>query len=866
MYFIRSLLLRMSDRWPLCAKGHFVFLFSAVFSAAVPESSWARLGAEYQMQLGNPTSAVGDTNNHTYYLIQRSQYALDYNDTTHQANWVSWSYTTADSGSTSRQNSFRADTSLPSGFTQIGNASFDAGYDRGHMCPSGDRTASVADNDETFLMSNMIPQASRNNQLLWATFESYCRGLAAGESEILITCGPGNFGTASISNGMKVPGSIWKVVVVSPLGTALAPEKITTACRVIAINTPNTATVSTSWTDYITTVEEIEAETGFHFFSSLPAPVARYLRKVKDTGSGPNTPTAITSVNPISGLAGTTVIISGYNFGNSPVVKFNGVTATASVQGGGTQINAVVPASATTGTITVTSASNGADTSAEIFTVSSSPIPSPTLSTSLLTGFTSVSGTASASQSYTVSGSNLTSNVVVMAPTGYEVSLDNSTFGGSKTLVPSSGSLSGVRVYVRLSPSAATGVVSGTVVNSVGEATMQNLTVSGTVLPKSSGKVISLANWTYEASLPSNSGPYAPEVGTQTATAQARSVHIISPTGYSAVGNGSAKSSWADNWAVGDYYEFRISTLGLIDIHLGFDQTSSSTGPRDFKISYSINGGASFSDLSTYSVPESAGGVIGWNNSTVNPTSSLSFDLSSFLALNNQSSLILRLVCASSTSLSGGSLGGTGTSRMDNVLVSALSPDTTPPVISLNGANPETLAYGHNYVDPVTADDNSGSVATFAVTGRILNTVVGSYVLTYTATDGSGNVSTTTRTVDVVLNASNSASTDSDGNGMSDLLEYALGSSPTGNSLAILPAVQLVGENLQVAFRARTNDPNLTIQPVANSSLSPTGWSSSNVTKISAVPVLGQEGFETQIWATPVTGTDRKFLKVNITR
>jgi hypothetical protein len=157
-------------------------------------------------------------------------------------------------------------------------------------------------------------------------------------------------------------------------------------------------------------------------------------------------------------------------------------------------------------------------------------------------------------------------------------------------------------------------------------------------------------------------------------------------------------------------------------------------------------------------------------------------------------------------------------------------------------------------------------VPTFAVTGRILNTVVGSYVLTYTATDGSGNVSTTTRTVDVVLNASNSASTDSDGNGMSDLLEYALGGSPTGNSLAILPAVQLVGENLQVAFRARTNDPNLTIQPVSNSNLSPTGWSSSNVTKISAVPVLGQEGFETQIWATPVTGTDRKFLKVNITR
>ncbi|NBS84871.1 MAG: hypothetical protein EBS59_09320, partial [Verrucomicrobia bacterium] len=280
------------------------------------------------------------------------------------------------------------------------------------MCPSGDRTASVADNDETFLMSNMIPQASRNNQGLWGTFEGYCRGLASGGSEILITCGPGNFGSASISNGMKLPGSVWKVIVVSPPGTALAPDKVTTASRVIAINTPNAASVSTSWTDYITTVEEIEAETGFRFFSSLPTSVARYLRKVKDTGSGPNTPTVITAVSPTSGTAGTTVTISGYNFGSSPVVKFNGVTATASVQGGGTQINAIVPASASTGVITVTSTSNGTDTSAETFAVSSSPNPSLSLSSSSLTGFTSVSGTASASQSYTVSGSNLTSNVV----------------------------------------------------------------------------------------------------------------------------------------------------------------------------------------------------------------------------------------------------------------------------------------------------------------------------------------------------------------------------------------------------------------------------------------------------------------------
>jgi len=1277
------------------------------------------VGVDYQMQLGNPSAATADATNHEHYLIQRVRYALDYNDTTHQANWVSWSYTTADTGSTKRQDSFRADTSLPIGFLQIGSASFDTGYDRGHMCPSGDRTASVADNDETFLMSNMIPQASRNNQGLWATFEGYCRGLASGGSEILITCGPGNFGTATISNGMKLPGSVWKVVVVSPSGTALAPNKVTTACRVIAINTPNTASVSTSWTDYITTVEEIEAETGFQFFSSLPTSVARYLRKVRDTGSGPNTPTVISAISPTSGTAGSTVTISGYNFGSSPVVKFNGVTATASVQGGGTQINATVPASATTGLITVTSTSNGTDTSAETFSVSSSLTPSLTLSASSLTGFTSISGAVSASQrytvsgsnltsnvvvtaptgyevsldnstfassktlvpasgslsavavyvrlsasastgtisgtvsqvgggattqnltvsgtvsaltpvitlskssltgftsvsgavsvsqNYTVSGSNLTSNVVVTAPTGYEVSLDNSTFSGSKTLVPTSGSLSGVTVYVQLSASAATGVVSGTVVNAGGGVTTQNLTVSGnvekatptinvaptassivygqslsssiliggnasvagtftwvapnivpalgtstqsvifnptdtvnynavtssvsinvnvasatlsmanlsqtydgsaksvmvttvpaglaytiryngsasspvnsgsysvvatvsdpnysgsatatltvnkatpvittaptatsitygqslsdsilsggqatlgannvagafafttpstlpllgtswqsvtftpsdvsnynvagttvsvtvdpvpatmalskssltgftsvsgaasasqnytvsgsnltsnvvvtapagyevsldnstfsgsktlvptsgslsgvtvyvrlsasaatgalngtvthvgggattqnlavvgTVTPKNSGSV-SLAHWTFETSSPGNSGPYVPEAGIQTATAQARCVHASASTGYGSYqGNGSGKSFWANNWVVGDYFEFRISTLGISGIQLSFDQTSSGGGPRDFKIAYSINGGASFSDLRTYAVPVSSGAAIVWYPTPVNPASSLSFDLSSFGALNNQSSLILRLVCVSNTSLSGGSLSGTGSSRVDNVLVSASSTDSTPPVISLNGANPEALVYGQNYLDPATASDNSGSVPNFAVTGRILNTVLGSYVLTYTATDGSGNVSTATRTVNVVLNSSNSNSADSDANGLPDLVEYALGGNPTGNSNQILPSFAVEGNNLRLSFQARTNDPRLTIQPVAGSSLSSTGWSTAGVSKVSSVPVPGKDGFETQTWETPVTGANRKFLKIDITR
>ena len=481
MLFIRSFLLRTSDRRAVFRDGRFAFLFSLVLYVAGPQASWARVGMDYQMQLGNPSAASVDSNNHTHYLIQRAQYAMDYNDTTHQANWVSWSYTTADTGSTSRLDSYREDTSLPVGFTRIGSSTFGTGLDRGHMCPSGDRTASVADNDATFFMSNMIPQTSQNNQGLWATFETYCRTLASGGGEVLITCGPGDFGTTSISNGMKLPGSVWKVVVVAPSGAALAASKVTTASRVIAIKTPNTASVGSNWASYITTVEQIEEETGSKFFSSLPTPVARYLRKVKDTGYGPNTPTVITSVSPISGPAGTTVTISGYNFGNAPVVKFNGVNATASVQSGGTQITATVPVSATTGAISVASTSNGTDTSAENFTVGNLNSPSLTLSKSTLTGFSTIAGTASASQSYTVNGTGLTANVVVTAPAGCEVSLNNVTFAATQTLMPASGNLSAV-VYFRLSASAEVGSSTLTITNAGGGVTSQNVTVSGTVL------------------------------------------------------------------------------------------------------------------------------------------------------------------------------------------------------------------------------------------------------------------------------------------------------------------------------------------------------------------------------------------------
>ena len=109
------------------------------------------------MQLGNPSGATADPADHHHFLIQRTVEAMDYSDTLGEANWVSWNLTGADIGASGRS-SFSADPDLPLGFAAIDTGDYTgSGYDRGHLCPSGERTVSVSDNDPVFYMSNHPP-------------------------------------------------------------------------------------------------------------------------------------------------------------------------------------------------------------------------------------------------------------------------------------------------------------------------------------------------------------------------------------------------------------------------------------------------------------------------------------------------------------------------------------------------------------------------------------------------------------------------------------------------------------------------------------------------------------------------------------
>jgi Bacterial surface protein, Ig-like domain/FlgD Ig-like domain/FG-GAP repeat/K319L-like, PKD domain len=93
---------------------------------------------------------------------------------------------------------------------------------------------------------------------------------------------------------------------------------------------------------------------------------------------------------------------------------------------------------------------------------------------------------------------------------------------------------------------------------------------------------------------------------------------------------------------------------------------------------------------------------------------------------------------------------GKGGTDTDEALVNVV--DTTPPIITLNGANPLTLeCHVDAYTEPgATVSDACDPSPAFVITGSVNAAVLGTYTITYTATDAHGNSATKTRTVHVV--------------------------------------------------------------------------------------------------------------------
>jgi endonuclease G len=268
---------------------------SATISFTVASSA----GVAEHLAFGNPTSAVSDPNQPNNYLLVKSQYVMSYNCSRGIPNWVAWHLDPTWIGSSGRNDSFRPDPALSAipNCYQVQDTDYSTGgFDRGHHCPSGDRTRSVTDNQATFFMTNMMPQASDNNQGVWADLENYARTLVSQGNEIYIYAGgAGQGGNSSgtgtintIANGhVVVPAVTWKVMVVIPQGSNDA-DRVTKNTRTIAVIMDNRNDTMPSpgqgnWRNYRVSIKKVEALTGYNFLTGLRPIVRNTLKYRVDT-------------------------------------------------------------------------------------------------------------------------------------------------------------------------------------------------------------------------------------------------------------------------------------------------------------------------------------------------------------------------------------------------------------------------------------------------------------------------------------------------------------------------------------------------------------------------------------------------------
>lgn len=250
-----------------------VFAFSACQRVGDPAGPGPLPGTtpvnDAQLAFGNPSNATGDPTNIDNFLIVGEGSVISYNNSRGTANWVSWRTTKDDLGEKRARPDFQPDPRLPKGYWQISPSDYSrSGFDRGHLVPNADRFAEPRLNEETFFMSNIVPQTEALNQYPWNMQELFIRSQVwRGFDAYQIAGVYGDKGR--LEGKVTVPTNCWKIVVFLPKGNT--PDKIDGNTRVIAVDMPNIDGIEEEpWQKYKTTIRSIEEKTGLDFFASMP--------------------------------------------------------------------------------------------------------------------------------------------------------------------------------------------------------------------------------------------------------------------------------------------------------------------------------------------------------------------------------------------------------------------------------------------------------------------------------------------------------------------------------------------------------------------------------------------------------------------
>ena len=204
------------------------------------------------LPIGVPNISGASTASTTNYLAVKKGYVMSYNGVEGRANWVGWTLKASDVGPVVRSDRFRQDDNFPRGFKIVDEKDYrESGYDRGHLCNSEDRTVSDYLNEETFLMSNIIPQTQELNRGPFKFLEAYCRKLAVKKGQTLLIYSGGIGSIGRLASGVPVPKFCWKAI--------YTPQDV------FYVLFPNEHQLNKNWNTYRVSKDKLEKMTGFRF-------------------------------------------------------------------------------------------------------------------------------------------------------------------------------------------------------------------------------------------------------------------------------------------------------------------------------------------------------------------------------------------------------------------------------------------------------------------------------------------------------------------------------------------------------------------------------------------------------------------------
>ncbi|MBP0903467.1 DNA/RNA non-specific endonuclease [Mariniflexile gromovii] len=200
-----------------------------------------------------PTSTTGQ-------IVHHEGYSLSYSEPHEQAEWVAYELKKFHLSNTNfKRPYFEVDKAVKTGAADWRNYK-NSGYDRGHLCPAGDRSYSKFVYEETFLTSNISPQDHAFNSGIWNTLEQKIRYWASKYDGVFVVTGgvlKGNMKTIG-SERVAVPNQFYKVLIDNNSGKT----------KMIAFLMPHENSNKPLY-EFVVSVDSIEKLTGIDFFPQL---------------------------------------------------------------------------------------------------------------------------------------------------------------------------------------------------------------------------------------------------------------------------------------------------------------------------------------------------------------------------------------------------------------------------------------------------------------------------------------------------------------------------------------------------------------------------------------------------------------------